>query len=534
MSGGSIMRRFPYLAPLLILVALPAVGIVCTLIINTIYDLEQIRAACSIPEIQQEHASACSDVEQISLLRDASSLALLASLFIPLVYHGVAILVGRNRLLVAIVFSTLVKLSILLTVALVLIDGLIFIFSLYWSFALTISRIPIGLLAAVGLGAIFAALGLLRSIFALGRRLELTIVGKKLALSDNESLIGGIRSIAAKMGARPPDHVVVGLDPAFFVTSANVVVIGESKKLTLTGETLYLSAPLLRILKPDELTAVVAHELGHFVGRDTLYSRRFAPIYVQLNHSLDRLSNIEHLSDVAKLPGLALLSILMTIFASKERAIGRTRELEADKKAASIAPSEALISALVKIGLVARRWGELREENIEALNNGMFLNNLCQTFAEAILTMTDHDEALSRMLLVLENERVSHPTDTHPTNAERATNLNVDIDAVVNASFSELREHLQSTGSHILSQALEEKLTNSEQRILLELGLAQLPSRPDVGGDERPRTTDTEVGADKGSLAASEQLKPETASPLPDDGVPGFLRPTKRAPDTRS
>jgi len=278
----------------------------------------------------------------------------------------------------------------------------------------------------------------------------------------------------------------------------------------------------------------VAHELGHFVGRDTLYSRRFAPIYVQLNHSLDRLSNIEHLSDVAKLPGLALLSILMTIFASKERAIGRTRELEADKKAASIAPSEALISALVKIGLVARRWGELREENIEALNNGMFLNNLCQTFAEAILTMTDHDEALSRVLLVLENERVSHPTDTHPTNAERATNLNVDIDAVVNASFSELREHLQSTGSHILSQALEEKLTNSEQRILLELGLAQLPSRPDVGGDERPRTTDTEVGADKGSLAASEQLKPETASPLPDDGVPGFLRPTKRAPDTRS
>src|SRR5215470_7109160 len=86
MSGGSIMRRFPYLAPLLILVALPAIGIVCTLIIDTIYDLEQIRAACSIPEIQQEHASACSDIEQIYLLRDASSLALLASLFILLVW----------------------------------------------------------------------------------------------------------------------------------------------------------------------------------------------------------------------------------------------------------------------------------------------------------------------------------------------------------------------------------------------------------------------------------------------------------------
>jgi hypothetical protein len=141
----------------------------------------------------------------------------------------------------------------------------------------------------------------------------------------------------------------------------------------------------------------------------------------------------------------------------------------------------------VKIGLVARRWGELRETNIAALNKGMFLNNLCQTFADSVLTMTDHDEALSRMLLVLENERVSHPTDTHPTNAERATNLNVDINAVVNASFSELRQHLQSTGSHSLSRALEEEITISEQRLLLELGLAQLPSRPDVKGTNDPR-----------------------------------------------
>src|SRR5262249_3151010 len=269
---------------------------ICTLIIDTIYDLGEIRVACFMPDIQQKYASECSDIEQIYLLRDASSLALLASLLILLVYHGVAILVGRNRLLVAIVFSTLVKLSILFTVALVLIDALIFIFSLYWGFALTISQIPIALLAAVGLGAIVAALGLLRSIFALGRRLELTIVGKKLALSDSDGLIGGIRSIATKMGARPPDHIVVGLDPAFFVTGRIVLVVGEPK--ILTGGTRHLPAPLLRILKLDELTAVVAHELAHFVGRDTLYSRRFAPIYAQLNHSLVRLSNIAHASDI--------------------------------------------------------------------------------------------------------------------------------------------------------------------------------------------------------------------------------------------
>src|SRR5262249_53084879 len=148
-------------------------------------------------------------------------------------------------------------------------------------------------------------------------------------------------------------------------------------------------------------------------------------------------------------------------------------------------------------------------------------------FAESVLTMTDHDEALSRMLLVLENERVSHPTDTHPTNAERATNLNVDINAVVNTSFSELRQHLQSTDSHILSQALEEELTISEQRLLLQLGLAQLP---DVNGDEPPKAADTGVGAAVGNLAASDELKSDTGARLPDDGLPGFLRGTRGTP----
>jgi len=487
------LHKFRYLWPLLILIALPAIGIICTLIIDATHDLDRIQAACSLPEILQQHERNCTDFEQILLLRNASWLALIASVSIPLIYLIVASVIGHSRFLVALVFSILVKFSILFTIVLVLVDALIFMSAVYWGFVLAVSSIPVFILAFIGLGAIAAALSLLRSIFTLGRGLEVTIVGKRLEPSEYGRLIRVIESIAQRMGAARPDHIVVGLEPNFFVTSTNVVVVGEPGKLT--GETLYLSAPLMRILKPREFIAVIAHELGHFVGGDTFYSERFAPIYAQLTRSLDRMRNFEHASDIAKLPGFALLSILMAIFASKERKIGRKRELEADKKAASIAPSAALISALVKISLVAHKWRELREGNIDALNKGMVIGNLCRTFANYLTkALSERGEALSRLIVVVEKEKIAHPTDTHPTNAERAANLDVDIDAVAYQSVSELREHLASFESHMLPESLEEELTITEQQFVLQVGLAHLPTAEMVGKYPEERQTLSGLG----------------------------------------
>lgn len=62
--------------------------------------------------------------------------------------------------------------------------------------------------------------------------------------------------------------LVVGLTPTFFVTEADVHCIGG----TVTGRTMYLSVPLCRILTVEELSAVIAHELGHFRGEDTVCS----------------------------------------------------------------------------------------------------------------------------------------------------------------------------------------------------------------------------------------------------------------------
>jgi len=462
---------------MLILLSLPAIGIVCTLVIDHFYDLHRVQTMCSLPGVSADPrmVRVCDEFGPILLLRDASWIAFFASLAVPAVYFVIATLVGNNRFLVAVVFDLLVKLSIAITVALVLVDAAIVVASLYYAFVLTISRIPVGLLAGIAIGGIIAAVSLIMSTFSLGRRLSLNVVGKRLSVADHGKLIGVIESIATKLGARPPDHVVVGLDPTFFVTSANVFVVGEGAKLS--GATLFLSAPLVRVLNSREVIAVLAHELGHFVGRDTFYTMRFAPIYEQLQRSLSHLSSVTDASDLAKLPGLALLGILMSIFSRTERAIGRTRELEADKVAATLTGGEALVSALIKVGLAVEMWSEIRKANIDALNSGRVADNLCDAFEHFVVeSLPSESGALSRLIAASESQKISHPTDTHPTTSERATSLGIDLDSVADQAVADLRNIAASPpASRVLSEDMEKELTMLEHHLVIQLGLASPP-----------------------------------------------------------
>ena len=72
---------------------------------------------------------------------------------------------------------------------------------------------------------------------------------------------------------RAPDAVVVGLNEGFFVTEHPVALVSGQ------GRVLYLPLPYMAFLDRAQVSAVIAHELGHFTGEDTGYSLRFAPIY---------------------------------------------------------------------------------------------------------------------------------------------------------------------------------------------------------------------------------------------------------------
>lgn len=136
---------------------------------------------------------------------------------------------------------------------------------------LSVALILLGLLASAW--QMLAKIGRLR----LRPAPALEVVGRRLGEEDAPELWTLLRELAARLYTPAPQHLLVGLCDGFYVT-ANRVCLQPSGE-HLQGRSLYLSLPLLGLLDRAELSAVIAHELAHFAGRDAHYSLRFLPIY---------------------------------------------------------------------------------------------------------------------------------------------------------------------------------------------------------------------------------------------------------------
>jgi Zn-dependent protease with chaperone function len=135
-----------------------------------------------------------------------------------------------------------------------------------------------------------------------------------------------VTSVARTLQTEPPANIIVGLDPVFFVTEAEVVIAGSAEPFT--GRTIYLSLGLMKIFTGGELRAIVGHELAHFIGQDLAYSIRFAPLFARLRRTIASLDQPAGLaSDVGRLPVIAALPTCMLEFETAERSVGRAREL---------------------------------------------------------------------------------------------------------------------------------------------------------------------------------------------------------------
>lgn len=222
------------------------------------------------------------------------------------------------------------------------------------------------------------------------------------------------------MGIPPPDHIVVGLAPNFWVTEADA----ETTEGTLRGQTMYLSLPLLRLLSLDQVRAILAHELAHFVGADTSWSRRFAPIWRGTVDALLTLrASSSGLSAVAAIPAHSVLSHFLASFASAHGTISRERELSADQVAVRIAGAAAFGSALVRVALAARAWEPAVREFVPIVAAGQPLPNLGVTFAGLAAAGTGADPVVLSDL-----DSPPHPTDSHPPTSDRLAAIGIALD----------------------------------------------------------------------------------------------------------
>src|SRR5262249_45653046 len=133
----------------------------------------------------------------------------------------------------------------------------------------------IAVFGAIVLGALAGIVALAKAAFRIPQTARCTVLGQRLREEEYPDLWQYVRECAVRLGALLPHHLVVGLEPTFFATEAQVHCLDG----TLTGRTLYFSLPLCRLLTTEELRAILGHELSHFQGLDTHFSQRFYPLY---------------------------------------------------------------------------------------------------------------------------------------------------------------------------------------------------------------------------------------------------------------
>ena len=366
---------------------------------------------------------ACSSSGAVRWLQLGSIVAGLMPLLVVAAQVGLARWAGRRRSAMAVAFPLLTRATILALVAMVLLQAAVAFAAIWIGESALFGTVHFGIMITLGIGALVAAAGLIRAAMASGKRPTLFAIGQIFTPETAPRLYAHVRGLAQRLGAQAPQHIVVGLEPTFYVTSADVQVLGAAKPLQ--GETLYLSATLARIFTPGELDAVIGHELGHFRGEDTAYSLKFAPVYAGLGGAIGGMIDEEGRTAWAAVPALYVLGLLHELFASDEAAVARDRELEADLAGAEAAGAEALALALMKVSLHADAWEWMLQE-AAFLRGEETAPNLAAAFVGARNQAFDETAWREAVGAILE-QSVAHPIDTHPPVGARLAALGYDV-----------------------------------------------------------------------------------------------------------
>lgn len=179
---------------------------------------------------------------------------------------------------------------------------------------------------------VFCALLAAAAVYAYADRALLGMLGaREYALAEDPILRSTVDALSAKLGVRPPKLYLI---PDGF---PRALATGRGP----TGSALALSTGMLGALRPDELEAVLAHELAHVRTRDVLVQTAAVLLAVV----------IVELSRIGGWLERGLLAILGPVAAAfVHLLLSPKRELAADRIAAGICDSpDALADALLRL-----------------------------------------------------------------------------------------------------------------------------------------------------------------------------------------
>jgi Zn-dependent protease with chaperone function len=404
--------------------------------------------------------------DSIELIRSGSILAVVV---------GIALLGGirlagsvsrKRRRLLLLIFAPGLHLTMLTTSGLMVLYAGLAIGTIYYAESVFIGSVHIGVILSLALGALFGIVTLIKAQFGTLQKATTTALAKRLPKEEYPELWHFVMSLANEVKAECPKSIIAGLEPNFYVTEARVRCVDG----TLSGGTMYISLPLCRILSLTEMKAVLAHELAHFRGLDTRFSKRFYPIYRGVSEALagiaSAFSDKGGVGQVVLLPTFVILTYFLACFSDAEAEISRERELSADAEASKAAGPSSIASALVKIHAFSQVWPAIEDQMKEQIAQGKVLVNGSRLFA-TIVNELDQTEAIRG----LSQDGPSHPTDTHPALNVRLASLNLTVDQV---TMLGLRVSPDPSAFALLvnGENVEAQLTEIEQALMIQRGVA--------------------------------------------------------------
>jgi Zn-dependent protease with chaperone function len=280
----------------------------------------------------------------------------------------------------------------------------------FWITAIWLHRYDLRLIAL----AVFLALPAVGAVvFAIFRRVDekFAAQGQLLDRTVAPEFWADIERMSREIGTGAPDHVIAGIDDLFFVTEHPVTIEHADCK----GRTLFVSLSLLRTMPEDETRAVLAHELAHFSGNDTYYSRKISPLLTRYHYYLDALNK-----GIFTKPVFYFAVLFRVLYEFSLGKLSREREYRADRIAAELVSPKAITDALVRTTVYsvyrAKTETEIFESEDTRANLAHRLKDGFQSFASQFAAGGN----LSKMT-------AAHPFDSHPPLGERVEALGLKL-----------------------------------------------------------------------------------------------------------
>lgn len=427
---------------------------------------------CKNTNLDPAFSELCGQYAQINILTYMSIATLIFATLAFAFIFGIGNFSQQNRDLLFYLFRPGLFIVQICSAILVAANAGILVFSIYFAESFYLGRVHFGLIGILGIIAAIAAISVFIKSFIPIKGTETKVFGKILPKTDYPKIWEFTEELANKIGTTVPNTIIAGMEPSFFVTESKVLCLDGQ----VNGKTLFISLPFCRAISKNEFTAIVGHEMGHFVGEDTKWSKKFYPIY---RGSIETISLLEQSSSsqdngliqLAFLPAQFFMSIFITGFEKSEKAISRQRELSADRVGAKITSEKNMASALVKAHVYQHVWNITLEEMKKALSTGQQIINLSKFFS-AVCSIVSY----ANMKNEIGSSHTSHPTDTHPSLSVRLKAMGIELDDVCT---DELRIDEADQTIMLIDnvETLEEELSEIEHYKMVQLGQVQPPDQ---------------------------------------------------------